>query len=151
MSLQSNPPPRSAQRIRSRPARGKPSDGKPPGPRAAEPGPAIKVQIDFSRDNRLGPGKIKLLEMIGSEGSLSKGAERMGISYRRAWLFVQQINATFDLPAVSTPEHGHGGEPARLTDFGRELIRRYRELETLTDRAAVQTLEWLSRHLGRAE
>ncbi len=47
----------------------------------------------------------------------------MGISYRRAWLFVQQINAAFDEPVIATSEHGHGGSAAKLTEFGKKLIR----------------------------
>ena len=114
--------------------------------RSAEGAPHLKMQIDMPGRARLGPGKITLLEMIGAEGSLSKGARRMKISYRRAWLFVQQINQAFDEIAVATPEHGHGGGPARLTPFGRELIRRYRELETAVNRTSAETTDWLGRH-----
>jgi molybdate transport system regulatory protein len=62
---------------------------------------------------------------VETEGSLSRAAETMGISYRRAGPFVQHINAGFDQPAIATPDHGHGGAPARLTAFGTESIRRY--------------------------
>ena len=109
----------------------------------------FRLRITHGDTIAVGPGKIDLLEAIDGAGSLTAAAKRLGMSYRRAWLFVQQINKTFDQQAISTPEHGHGGEPARLTDFGRELIKRYRELEALTDRAAAPTLDWLSRHAGR--
>ena len=113
--------------------------------RSAAPKPDLKVQIDLPGGARLGPGKVTLLEMIDAEGSLSKGAKRMRISYRRAWLFVQQINQAFGEVAVSTPEHGHGGGPARLTPFGREIIKRYRALETATGEIAADTLTWLAK------
>lgn len=106
--------------------------------------PDLKLQIDLPGGTRLGPGKIMLLEMIDTEGSLSKGAKRMRISYRRAWLFVQQVNQSFGEAAVATPEHGHGGGPARLTAFGRELIKRFRDLESATDQLAAGTLNWLA-------
>lgn len=70
----------------------------------------------------------------------------MGISYRRAWQFVQHINAAFDQPAIATPDHGHGGAPARLTAFGKELIRRYRRLESLTATQGDEDLHWLACH-----
>lgn len=115
---------------------------------AGTPHLEIKLQVNLPGGSRLGPGKIRLLELIDSEGSLSRGAEKMGISYRRAWLFVQQINQTFDAPSIATPEGGHGGGPARLTPFGRELVERYRDLERAATRASADTLSWLERRSG---
>ncbi len=106
----------------------------------------LKIQVDFPGGARLGPGKIALLEHIEAEGSLSRAAESMGISYRRAWLFMSQINKAFDEPAVATPEHGHGGGPAKLTAFGRELIRHFRAIEAETTKANREILKWLERH-----
>lgn len=111
----------------------------------------LKIQIDFPGGARLGPGKVALLELIDAEGSLSRAAEKMGISYRRAWLFMQQINGAFDEVAVATPEHGHGGGPARLTEFGRELIRHYRTIEQEAARSGAQILRWLDRHKSSGE
>jgi molybdate transport system regulatory protein len=114
---------------------------------ASEPQRArVKIQIDLPAGGRLGPGKIALLELIESEGSLSRAAEAMGISYRRAWLFVQQVNACFDERAVATPEGGHGGKAARLTDFGRELIGKFRELEQLANSQGERVVSWIARH-----
>jgi molybdate transport system regulatory protein len=87
-----------------------------------------------------------LLELIEEAGSLSRAAEQMRVSYRRAWLFMQQINQAFDEPAVSTPEHGHGGAAARLTDFGKELIQRYREIEARAEKESADALDWLISH-----
>ena len=109
-------------------------------------GISVKLQLDLPGGTRIGPGKVRILELIEEAGSLSRAAEAMNVSYLRAWLFVQQINQAFDEPAVATPEHGHGGAAARLTDFGRELIRRYRELEARVVADSGETLEWLSRH-----
>ncbi len=126
---------------------------KTDGARKAEPGsaprsraPKVKVQVDLPAGGRLGPGKIALLELIDSEGSLSRAAEAMGISYRRAWLFVQQVNACFDEPAVATPEGGHGGAAAKLTGFGRELIGRFRELEAIANESGDEVVAWFAKH-----
>lgn len=118
-------------------------------PASRPPRIAVKLQLDLPGGARIGPGKIRLLELIEQEGSLSRAAEAMRVSYRRAWLFVQQINKAFDEPAVSTPEHGHGGSAARLTEFGRELIRHYRAMEEVAQAQNAEPLAWLARHHKR--
>jgi molybdate transport system regulatory protein len=120
-------------------------EGKPK-KKSAKSGSSIKLQIDFPGGVRLGPGKVALLEAIDSAGSLSRAAAQIGMSYRRAWLFMQQINQAFDQVAVSTPEHGHGGGPAKLTDFGRELIRQYRSIEKKAIASGSEILSWLDEH-----
>ena len=75
---------------------------------------------------QLGPGKIRLLELIASHGSISEAARAMDMSYRRAWLLVADLNKNFREPVTSTQTGGKGGGHARLTTFGEELIRRYR-------------------------
>ena len=112
---------------------------------------SVKLQLDLPGGARIGPGKIRLLELIEEAGSLSRAAEAMKVSYRRAWLFVQQINKAFDEPSVSTPEHGHGGAAARLTDFGKELIHRYREMELRAEGGNEGALKWLAQHQTCAE
>jgi molybdate transport system regulatory protein len=124
------------------------SDGKPK-KKTAKAGSSIKLQIDFPGGVRLGPGKVALLEAIDSAGSLSRAAAEIGMSYRRAWLFMQQINQAFDQVAVATPEHGHGGGPAKLTDFGRELIRQYRSIEKKAIASGSEILSWLDEHRSR--
>lgn len=108
--------------------------------------PQVKLQIDLPDGGRIGPGKIQLLEMIESEGSLSRAAEAMGISYRRAWQFMQQVNAALDEPAIATPERGNGGSAARLTKFGRELIAKFRALEASANSEGQTFLKWIARH-----
>lgn len=111
----------------------------------------VKLQLDLPGGARIGPGKIRLLELIEEAGSLSRAAEAMRVSYRRAWLFIQHINKAFDEPSVATPEHGHGGAAARLTDFGKELIRRYREMEMRAEGGNADALQWLAQHQVGAE
>ena len=50
----------------------------------------------------LGPGKMDLLTLIGETGSIREAAERMGMSYMRAWTLVKTMNACFREPLVVT-------------------------------------------------
>lgn len=111
----------------------------------------MKVQIVLPDGSRLGPGKIMLLETIDSEGSLVRAARKLKISYRHAWLYMQQINTAFSEAAVLTPNNGQGGGPSQLSDFGRSLIRHYRALEEEARTASVRQLEWLDRHRAHTE
>ena len=50
------------------------------------------IRIDLASGGRIGPGKIALLEAIRSTGSISAAARSIGMSYRRAWLLVEELN-----------------------------------------------------------
>jgi len=92
----------------------------------------------------IGPGKIELLEHIEREGSISAAAQCMGTSFRRAWHLVNTANEALGRPVVETEVGGAGGGGARLTEFGRELVERYRNLMSAIDEDASPFLEWLN-------
>jgi molybdate transport system regulatory protein len=101
-------------------------------------------RVEFSTEDRLGPGKIRLLEQIQSQGSISAAARAMGMSYRRAWLLTDSLNKMFDEPVITAQTGGAGGGAATLTPFGVELIRVYRTMEkdvTDASRASITALE----------
>jgi molybdate transport system regulatory protein len=85
-----------------------------------------------------------LLEHIESSGSLSKAARELGMSYRRAWLLLDDINGMFSDPATTMSVGGSGGGGARLTDLGREIVKAYREIEDAAEKAASMRIEWLA-------
>jgi molybdate transport system regulatory protein len=93
------------------------------------PAATVRFRVDFGRDQAIGPGKIALLEQIGRRGSLSQAARALGMSYRRAWQLLDNLNHAFREPVAVTAKGGRGGGGARLTTFGRQLIRVYRELD----------------------
>jgi molybdate transport system regulatory protein len=92
---------------------------------------------------RLGPGKIRLLELIGAHGSISEAARALDMSYRRAWLLVAELNQSFRVPVTTTRTGGKGGGHAELTPFGRELIARYRAIEAKAADAVAEDLQAL--------
>ena len=104
--------------------------------------PEIRFRVDFYDRCSVGIGKIRLLEAIDRTGSLSQAAREIGMSYRRAWLLMDSMNAEFDTHVISATVGGSGGGGAKLTAFGKELVQAYRRLES---RLAVLTAE----HMGR--
>jgi molybdate transport system regulatory protein len=73
---------------------------------------------------------MALLESIGATGSLSEAARMLGMSYRRAWLLLSDVNTAFQQPVARMSIGGRGGGGAVLTPFGAELVRTYRVFET---------------------
>lgn len=88
-----------------------------------------RLRIDFPCGASLGPGKVALLEQILESGSLSAAARALGLSYRRAWLLLDDLNHGFGALVATTAKGGSGGGGARLTDLGRRLIEQYRAVE----------------------
>ncbi len=107
----------------------------------------LTVRIDFGSDRALGPGKIRLLETIGKTGSISKAGRALDMSYRRAWLLVDDLNHCFREPVVTTQPGGAQGGGAALTPFGREVIAKYRSIESRAAKAADAQLRALESSL----
>lgn len=93
----------------------------------------------------IGPGKIALLEAIETTGSITAAAKQLGMSYRRAWLLVDEANRSLSHPAVKTAAGGRKGGGAELTPSGVELCRRYRAIERQVDAAVARELKSLLR------
>lgn len=104
------------------------------------------LKVSFPPSERLGRGKIELLEHIRETGSISAAGRRMDMSYRRAWLLVDAINAMFTEPAVASQRGGKQGGGAQLTPFGEALIERFRRMEDAMMQALQADLDWLESH-----
>lgn len=101
----------------------------------------LKAQIFCGDEPAIGPGKADLLEAIDREGSISAAGRSMGMSYRRTWMLVDALNRCWQERVVETVAGGSHDKGARLTDFGRELLVSYRDLEArLADAAHDKVL-----------
>ncbi len=108
--------------------------------------PKVRFRIDFSPECSIGIGKIEILEAISRSGSLSQAARELGMSYRRAWLLLEDMNSGFDQPVTHASVGGRGGGGVVLTDFGERLIDGYRQLESRMQRLATARLRDFGTH-----
>jgi molybdate transport system regulatory protein len=91
--------------------------------------PRPQIRILFRKAIAMGPGKADLLQAIDRCGSISAAARELGMSYRRAWLLVDTMNQSFKEPLVVAETGGRHGGGARVTNLGKEVLRRYLEME----------------------
>lgn len=96
--------------------------------RSAPTGPRLRVVIE--PDVAIGPGKADLLEAIRDTGSISAAGRKLGMSYRRAWLLVDELNQHLGAPVVDAQTGGAKGGGAALTPTGEEVLSRYRNMES---------------------
>jgi molybdate transport system regulatory protein len=106
----------------------------------------VRFRVDLGERCSVGIGKIELLEGIERSGSLSQAARDMKMSYRRAWLLLQDLNVNFDQPVALASTGGRGGGGVTLTAFGRRLMAGYRQLERALQSLAETHLNSFSRH-----
>jgi molybdate transport system regulatory protein len=108
----------------------------------------LTLRIDFGDDRAIGPGKIRLLELIAAEGSISAAGRAMGMSYRRAWLLVDSLNHYFREPVVAAQIGGARGGGAALTSLGHAVVQHYRALERAAESAGANHMGALTAALA---
>lgn len=104
----------------------------------------LNLRLTFPGGVPLSHGKAELMELIRETGSIRQAAARMEMSYRRAWLLVDELNHLFRVPVIETKKGGKSGGGAALTEFGEELLGRFRAMEARTMRSLAGDLAWLS-------
>lgn len=89
----------------------------------------LKLRLDFGGGLVMGPGKAELLEAVLRTGSIAAAGRDLGMSYKRAWGLVREMNAGFGAPVVESVRGGQKGGGAALTATGAEVLARFRALE----------------------
>jgi molybdate transport system regulatory protein len=108
------------------------------------------IKVNLPGIGQIGPGKVELLRRIGEHASISAAARSMSMSYRRAWLLVEEMNGLFQEPVVATWIGGKTRGGAALTAFGVKLIASYDAMVQRSDRANRAALEELARSASRS-
>ena len=76
-----------------------------------------------------GPGRLELLEHINETGSIAKAAKLMSMSYKKAWLMVDEMNTFAKSPYVITQKGGQHGGGTLLTEAGKKVVEAYKKLD----------------------
>jgi molybdate transport system regulatory protein len=108
----------------------------------------LTIRLDFELGRRLGAGKVALLEAIDKTGSISAAGRAHQMSYRRAWLLVDELNQLFATPVVAAHHGGARGGGAALTDQGRRIVALYRDAEAKMRAAARGEIDAIERDLA---
>ncbi len=104
----------------------------------------VRFRLLRGGDAVMGPGRADLLESIAATGSIAAAGRRMGMSYKRAWVLVEAMNATFSAPLVEAAKGGAGGGGARLTRMGVDVLTAYRGFEAVSKQSGAEFLARLN-------
>ena len=106
-----------------------------------------RFQLEHGRGSRVGADRIRLLQAIAAEGSITAAAKAVGLSYRGAWDAVQALNTLFDRPMVEAQVGGREGGQAAVTPAGHALILAFDRI----DRELAHVVGQLEAHLAERE
>jgi len=102
---------------------------------ATRPELRLRMRVTVGEAIAVGPGKVALLEAVDEHRSISAAAKALGMSYRRAWLLIDELNRSLKSPAVTTAAGGANGGGTALTEVGHRLIQLYRGIEAQAEQA----------------
>jgi len=108
----------------------------------------LSIRVDLPEIGSLGPGKIRLLELVAETGSIRQAGLALEMSYARAWGLIRELNDMFGTPVVEASAGGRSGGGAKLTAIGTKIVNLYRAIERKADQAAREEFAALKK-LGK--
>jgi len=95
--------------------------------------PKVKLWIENAGLLVLSDYRVRLLQHVADTGSLAQAAERMGLSYRRAWGKIKEMERNLGERMVQSEVGGLGGGRTRLTPRGELLLAQYWRFRTVVE------------------
>ena len=88
-----------------------------------------RFRVLYDGEIAVGPGKASLLHAVSEHGSIRLAAEKLGMSYMRAWSLIRTMNRCFRQPLVEAIRGGSRKGGAKLTPTGIKVLDLYERLE----------------------
>ncbi len=104
----------------------------------AEFAPRHKLWLEADGKLVMSDYRVRLLELVAESGSLSHAATVMGLSYRRAWGKVKELEANLGMPLVHSEVGGAGGGHTALTREGQDLVAAYQRFRDRVEAAVAE-------------
>ncbi|MUP47454.1 LysR family transcriptional regulator [Gramella sp. BOM4] len=89
----------------------------------------FKCWVEEDGEKIFGPGPVELLRLIEKEGSLSKAADKMKMSYKKAWDMVKRLNEHSEDPLVILKKGGSHGGGAQVTAHGIRVMAEFQSIQ----------------------
>ncbi len=105
----------------------------------------LKIKIEVHDNFNIGPGKIALMEAIISCGSISSAAKTMGMSYRKAWKLVKEINNASNKKIILTNTGGKGAGGTKVSPDGISFIKAFRNIEKKVFKEAINQQKYIKK------
>ena len=101
--------------------------------------PHCKLWLEEDGQVAMSDYRLRLLQCVDETGSLAAAAKQMGLSYRRAWGKIRDIEQRLDLQLVVSVSGGANGGGSRLTPEGADIIRCYQRFSARAREAVAQS------------
>jgi molybdate transport system regulatory protein len=109
------------------------------------------IKLSLPGVGQVGPGKMDLLRQVDEHESIAAAARAMNMSYRRAWLLIDEMNKLFEEPVVAKWQGGKSKGGASLTEFGQSLLEKYAVLVENSNEVNREILDEIGQRVNRAE
>lgn len=95
----------------------------------------FKIWGEVNEKPVLGPGRYRLLAAVESSGSINSAANEVGISYRRAWAQIREMEGLLGYSLIASKRGGKSGGGTNLTPTALKLMKQYKKLCRKIDKA----------------
>ena len=104
-----------------------------------------KVWLDLGQGVAFCHGKAELLLAINELGSINRAAQKVNMSYKRAWKYIRELERHLGAKILLTTVGGVNGGSSRLTEAGVSLLREYEDTKEKINRTLTQNVTSFSR------
>ena len=107
-----------------------------------------KIWLEVDGHSFLGDGRLRLLEAVAEAGSINGAAKALGISYRKAWSQLHDMEQHAPFALLEKRTGGKDGGASLLTQDSLDILERFRALRS---EAQLLVDECFARHFPEGE